>query len=327
MSYVDNMHRALDALLHPGKATKKSMGIVEALKFYYTIMIIPLILGIIISIVLNTSDIGIGVAAVVGILLTFIVFFPLGILVDAGIYHLIIGKLFKLYKGNYAKPVSAFTYAIMPSVLIYWLVGPLTASNGFLGRFSAVTPSIGAAYLFGAILSVIFGIWSIVVMIIALSNQLSISRLKALGTLLLEWFIVGVIAMVLTFIFAATFISTGLVGTGGLSPTLGNTCIGSIGYMCTNLSYSGSHLNFTFGQATGSSWTGVILYAVPYNTSFSTSDGNDAIGNLASGSVTAVSIPVLTSGGSTWVGSIWAVYNVGNTTKENVVATVSATAK
>ena len=326
MTFTDNLRRAFDAMLHPGKATKKSMGIVEALKFYYKVMIIPLILGVIVSLALNTANLVVGVAAVAGILITFIVLFPLGIIVDAGIYHVIMGKLFKIYKSDYSKPVSAFTYAIMPSVLVYWIVGPLVSRNGFLGSLGAAAPVLGAAYMVGAILSIIFSVWSFIVMVIALSNQLRMSRLKAFGSLLLEWLIVGVVAVVLVSILAVAFVAP-VVGGSGLSPTIGNMCIANTGYLCSNLTYSGNHLNFTFGQATGSSWTGVILYAVPYNATFSTSDGNDAIGSLASGSAAAVSIPVLTSGGSTWIGSIWAVYNTGNGTKENIVATVTANAK
>ena len=196
MSIMDNLKSAFDVLLHPGKETKKGMSIGDALKFYYSVMIIPLILGVIVSLALNASNLTVGVISVAGILLSFVVLFPIGILVDAGLYHLVIGRLFKLYKGDYSKPVMAFTYAMMPSVLVYWLVGPLTSKAGFLGGLAGVAPALGATYVVGEVLSIIFGIWSIVIMIIALSNQVAISRLKALGTLLLEWIIIGIILIV-----------------------------------------------------------------------------------------------------------------------------------
>jgi len=318
VSIMDDVKRAFDVMLHPGKATKKGMSIGEALKFYYMVMIIPLILGVIVSLALNTSDIITGVASAAYVIAVLVVGFPIGILVNAGIYHAIIGKLFKMYKGGYPKAVTAFTFGAMPSVLIYWLTGPLGAGAAFLRVFGTVGAITGISYAIDMVLSAIFGVWAVVVLIIALSNQMIMSRLKAFGTWLLMAFIVGVIVGVIVMIFAIAAVST--VGPGYLT----TSCIAGPGYLCANMALSGNHLNFTFGQSTGIDWTGTILYAVPYNTTFSTSDGNDGLGNLATGQTKTVSIPVLNSGSSYWDGTIWAVYNVGNTTKEAQVATVTA---
>ncbi len=195
---MDNFKKAFGVLLHPGKETKRSMGIGDALKFYYSVMIIPMIIGIIFGAVMGVISPGLMAVSIVGVIIYYLIMFPLSILVNAGIYHVIIGKLFKMYKGKYDKVVSAFTYAIMPMVLVYWIILPITGGATALNSGSVLgsAATIGAAFAFGLVLAIIFGIWSFVVMVMGLSNQLNMSRLKAFGTLILEGVIVGIIYIV-----------------------------------------------------------------------------------------------------------------------------------
>ena len=189
---MDTLRGAFGVFLHPKSATSTSMSIGQALKFYYTIMIIPLILGLIVSYLAATfipSALGLALIALIAVY--FIVGFPLGILIDGGIYHIIIGKLFRLYRADYSKVTTALAYSLIPTLFTGWLSLPLLASAG--GPVSGV--SMGASYIVGTVIVAIFSIWAFIVLIFALSNQLRMSKLKAFGTLVLN----GVIVLAVIF--------------------------------------------------------------------------------------------------------------------------------
>ncbi len=213
MSYMETLKEAFDVMLHPGQGTKRQMSIGEALKFYYKVMIIPLIVGIIFSFAMGAIFAGAAVAALSVMILYYIIAFPIGILIDAGIYHIIIGKLFRLYKGSYDRVVNAFTYAIIPAVFVYWIVLGMTGSSIALGAGGhlalGASSAFGAVGIAGLILTLIFGVWSFIIMIVALAGQLNMSRLKAFGTLILEGVIIGIIY---TVIIAATGAGLAAIG-------------------------------------------------------------------------------------------------------------------
>lgn len=199
MGYMDTVRDAFGVFLHPKSATSRSMSIGDSLKFYYKIMIIPLILGVIVSYLLGSAA-GVGLTLAGTIAAYFIILYPLGILVDGGIYHILIGKLFKLYRAGYARVVSAYTYGIIPSIFIAWIAMPLYSAH------AAATPTLSATYVAGIVLLTIFGIWSFIIILFALSNQLQISKLKAFGTLILEGVIVSIIVFAVIFAFGAAFL-------------------------------------------------------------------------------------------------------------------------
>ncbi|MCL5434338.1 MAG: hypothetical protein M1559_01325 [Candidatus Marsarchaeota archaeon] len=204
--FVDSYKKAFGIMLHPGKNARGALSLGDALKFYYTIAIIPLILGVALSLLTNASFLGMfgglsgssafapgaaapgsGLLFAVYLIAFFVVLAPIGLLFDTAMYHIIIKSLLKIYNKPYATAFTAFTYAIIPAVLVYWLM-PL----GVLG--------------FMVIL--LFGIWSFVIEIISLSNLLSISRLMALGSLILDEIIVTVIFyIIIAVIFGALFLT------------------------------------------------------------------------------------------------------------------------
>lgn len=205
MGYTDTLGKALRVFLNPKAATSNSMSVGDSLKFYYKLMPIPLVLGLIVSFLVAkfiAPLAGYGIVAMIAVY--FIIGFPLGILIDGGIYHVIIGKLFKLYRGNYSRITTAFAYSIIPMLFTGWLSLPLIASAG--GHMHAVTISL--AYAAGVVLVAIFSIWSFVTLLFGLSNQLKISKLKAFGTLLLNWLIVLVITFAIVFTFGVAFLGS-----------------------------------------------------------------------------------------------------------------------
>jgi hypothetical protein len=196
VAYIDYLRFWMNVLVHPGKATKRTLGMKAALKLYYSLSIIPIVLGLMVVYAVggfnpfSTSSPGmfglypslLGAPATyrleVGMgymLLFFLVLMPLDILINSGVYHLLMGKLFKFYKKEYAAVFTAALYGALPVLLAYWLY-----PAGFLGL---------------AIIG-IFALWGLIVEIIAFSNQLGMSRFKAFCTFLLYAVIVVVVASV-----------------------------------------------------------------------------------------------------------------------------------
>jgi hypothetical protein len=184
MGFSETLKEAFNAILHPKDGTTQSRSVSGALKFYYMVMIIPLVLGIVLSYLLGGSTLGL--VAVGTIALSLIIMIPLSILISGGIYYVIIGMLFKMFKADYSKVVTAFTYAVIPYLFLIWIITPLTSSLSSLAEI-------------GIGLEIIAIIWSFITLLFALSNQLSISKLKAFGTLLLESIIVGIISFIIVF--------------------------------------------------------------------------------------------------------------------------------
>ncbi|MGC8669695.1 MAG: YIP1 family protein [Candidatus Micrarchaeia archaeon] len=190
-NFFDEYKKAINIMVHPGKNTKEGMSIKESLKFIYTISLIPLVIGLLLTLLLSNSQIaqsplsivlggGIGfVQSTIFLLLIYLVLIPLSVLIDSGFYHLIIKRLFGMYKKTYDYAFTAFTYSIIPLVFIYWTIH---------------IPIVNILLL------ILFGIWSFVIEIFALSNLMGISRLMALGTIILSDVIVAVIIGVVVFV-------------------------------------------------------------------------------------------------------------------------------
>ncbi|MGC8662775.1 MAG: hypothetical protein ACP5RT_03250 [Candidatus Micrarchaeia archaeon] len=197
----DTYGKAIDIMFHPDSSTKKSMRIGEALAFYYTLAIIPLILSIIVTMVIYIpANLFFG-GATKGIMLlimvlTYLVFTPLGLIINSEIYNLIIKGLFKMYNQGYDAVFTAFTYGAIPLILTYWLLR---------------VPFIGMALI------LLSGLWGFIVEIIAISNLLSMSRLKALGTILLNSIVLVIIIYFIIFVIGLSAISLGLISPKSLS--------------------------------------------------------------------------------------------------------------
>ncbi len=165
------LRKAFDVVLSPGRGTNKAMDIRGSLRFYYNIMIIPLILGVLITLLIGgPAAAGLNAVAILVIL-------PLSVLVNSIVYHLLIGRLFGMYTQDYERVFGAFTYGIVPVVLVYWFIG---------------IPIIGA------VIVALASVWGYIVQIIALSNLLRMSRLRAFATTILSAVVVFIIVTLLS---------------------------------------------------------------------------------------------------------------------------------
>ncbi len=188
---ISDFKHAINVMVHPDKETKSYTWKTGrgAIGRYYKVMLIPMILQIIFALILGNfvggifrSVLGTMVgstfttitaytAYVAGfILVTYIILIPLGLVIAAGIMHLI-GRGLKLFKNkSYDATLGAMVYGIMPAIVLSWI--PYISLLGCL--------------------------WSIAVMVIAISNLQKISRAAAFGVWLLTA-VVGAILLLLVF--------------------------------------------------------------------------------------------------------------------------------
>lgn len=178
MIFIDELQQAFKMMLHPDTATKQKKSVVDALAFYYKYSLIPLIAAIIVSLLVGTYAahslstaaglssgmakllhlIGVG-GSIAGIAVLIWVLEPIGFFVNSAIIQFFGKFVFKEFKKGYENTFTALTLASIPVVLTLWL---------------AAIPLIG----FGV--SILFGIWGFVMLIIVLANQQNDSRLKTL---------------------------------------------------------------------------------------------------------------------------------------------------
>lgn len=197
MKKESDLKFAWNLLFNPGVKSKTTRSAIGAIKFYYSVALVPLVLSMVMAYYVGLSkalpfplDILTTAAQPDGHLLGalfpiayLLIGIPLSLVLGSGLYHLVIGKLFKMYKGGYSKPFTAFVYGSIPVVLTYWIaVIPFTR------------PLVSGA----------FGLWGFVIEIIALASQLKMSRLRAFGTILLNMaaaiVIIGIITITLGFL-------------------------------------------------------------------------------------------------------------------------------
>jgi len=294
MIVVDEIKEGFKIMLHPVQATKNARGIKDSLKFYYKLSIVPWVLYII-FLTISLANVGAASALILGIfsaILIFWVFIPVSFFISALIYHAF-GKLFRVFKNGYASTFNATVYGTVPSILFMWLA---------------------AVYIL-SFLSIVFAIWSLVVLIIALSNSQNTTRLRAFVVVIIP------LIIILAVLFAYEF--------GVFSPVSINTssfCLPSNGYYyCSNLTYSSStnKINLTFGQNTGYSFKSWAIAYAPYNATQSATGLPDVefikVSNapLNLGQIIRVSIPVSSAShvntGTQAQGSIWICYSLNST--------------
>ncbi len=196
MSIISDTKKAFDYVRHPN-ATGDSYTVKSALKFYYRAMILPMIAALVITLVISSvvgaafsilgrllgflglgalgMALGIGIGIAVSIMLTimvllsFIVLIPISIIINAAILQFFSKFVFRIWKGDFSKTLAAMMFGTLPIILFLWL---------------AFIPIVG-------FIMVIFSIWSIVVLIMALSRQHNIGIGRAFIGWLIPYVIVG----------------------------------------------------------------------------------------------------------------------------------------
>lgn len=176
MGLIKEWRHAWEAVWHPSAAGKRKLSINGSLKYYYSIAIVGFILYVVLgaisiwngvavhSYLSNMLDVRAGYPALFAYaILFFFVLGPIGLFIDSALYQ-IVGKYFlKEWKGDYSKTFTAVAFASTPAIFLAW--------------FSF------APYINGALL-LLAGIWSLVVLVVTLSEQQKVTRTTAIAGVL-----------------------------------------------------------------------------------------------------------------------------------------------
>ena len=162
--FMETLHWAKAVTLSPSANTGSNLPYNELIKRLAVISLIP---GILLSIISVFGGDFVSLFMTIPIFLLSAIISPI---INAAIIHFV-GKIaFRLMKQDYKRTYNASAYSAIPGFLFGWI------------------PFVG---------SIIGGVWSIVVGIIALSNQQGISRMRALGVFALTFAIVVIVAVIL----------------------------------------------------------------------------------------------------------------------------------
>lgn len=243
MMIVDDIKFAIGVSLAPGQKATTSLGVVGALKLYYKVMLLPMLLSILLQALLNglfllptslgvRGTAGITFVSVAIVFAIYVIINPIILLLYAGVMH-VIGRVLNLFQGGgYGVTFSANVYGALPGLLLSWI--PLVS---FLGA-----------------------LWGIVVLILALSNLQKMSKLASFGVWLAATIILVILLVVPAIILGAIFALGLLNPSTGLS---GQSCIASATYLCQNATLSGNGtVSFYTGQSSGATYYNVQLACV-----------------------------------------------------------------
>jgi hypothetical protein len=199
MILIDQTKEQIGVMLHPSEKIN-GRSISASMAYYYKVAIIPLILTVILSLVFHSNYLssispklaGLGLVLII---ILFVLLVPLGILINAGILH-IIGKLFNVFKGSYADSVAAVTYASCTFTVAYWLT---------------------SIPILGILIVIIFAIWEFIILVIGLAKLHQTSWPMALMIILIPVIILCIITVVLVFFALGLF---GVFSSHSLAPPI-----------------------------------------------------------------------------------------------------------
>ncbi|MCL5404827.1 MAG: hypothetical protein M1125_03250 [Candidatus Marsarchaeota archaeon] len=283
-SFLDYTKSAFYIIMHPGSVSD-TYGVGDALIFYYKASILPAILAAIVGGLLGyafgslafsglaTLSKGIALlhlaapvlalmAAVYGLAYV-LIFIPIGIVINAAVYQFFAKILFKIWKKDISRTLTAIMYSALPIALFFWL---------------SFIPVIGLIVIMA------LAVWEFIILIISLARQQGISGWRAFGGILVSGVVLAIIIFVIDFalLYAAT-------------PTLYSvspTCIQNSGFLCTQTSYSNGVFRAGIGQAITAKMLNARVFYVPNGTSFSSSDPSYYVGTLQSLQLANISIYV-----------------------------------
>ncbi|MEM3205273.1 MAG: hypothetical protein QXV17_00755 [Candidatus Micrarchaeaceae archaeon] len=198
---LENIRRGANSLFCPEKSATGKLSISSSLKIYYPIAVISTIIYIALAFLLHFAGVvpggflgnyygmmgylpGFGAGSILGKAIGFVLFalvlIPIGIFINAAIYHAVGKYLLRAFNGTYEKTFAAAMFGEMPLILFYWLTALPVAGIIFVG---------------------IFSVWGIIVFIIALAAQQKTTRVSSAVVLFATVFIAVILAM----LFAALY--------------------------------------------------------------------------------------------------------------------------
>ncbi len=194
------------AVFHPGKETTVNLDLWGSLKVYYSMAILSIVLAAIAIAVMSALGIysggglnpfgrsiaammpvSIPIVSIVSAIIGIFVAVPIILFIVAIVYQLIGKNFLNAWRGGYEKTFAAVMFSLMPTLLFYWAIS---------------IPVIGIFLAF------IFGIWSFVVLVIALSSQHRIERSKSVIVVLVGEIFSIALVLILMMVFALGIFSS-----------------------------------------------------------------------------------------------------------------------
>ena len=189
---INATKKALNVIMHPN-AVREHKNSVDAIKFYYNAAVIPGIISIILSglvllkfgvansnLLLSklpvhaSSAILFAIGALTGFLYVFILT-PISAMISSVVYQFFAKKLFKIWTKDISRTFTASLYANFLVIFFIWVT---------------LIPQTNIA---ASMADIILIIWSFVMLIILISKQQEISKLRASGGVLLSIVIIALI--------------------------------------------------------------------------------------------------------------------------------------
>lgn len=245
MAFIDQFKLAYKVMFRPNKTTSTYRPIGDMLKFYYNILLIPLIVFIILEVGfyfmgISTFGTPIALVTIVAIVLIgMLVLNLLGFFIRAVIVHLF-GMALGQFKKSFDNTLTGIIYGVVPVTLFIWVLA---------------IPNWGK-YLFA-----LFSLWGLVITIIAIANQQKVSKMAVLGI-----FIAIIIVVVVIAIIVGYFVFSHFTGLGsGLLSLVGGSLMNKHTSQCVSFNASYSCRNVTF--TSDGKMSGVVVQQVKYNVS------------------------------------------------------------
>jgi hypothetical protein len=202
MDIISSIKKAWNIAIHPSKATP--MGIKDALIFYYSFAIIPAIITGILAAVLT----GTGISGAVIEIAAILILAPMVFFVEAALIHLFGKFLFRKFQKPYATTFTTITFASIPAALFSWLI-----------LITSISVPVSTA------VSIIFDIWAVIILTIAIMKLQKTSGLFAV----LSWLVPLIIILIIVTVIIAALLSIVATLPGGLGAlqngTLNSTLI------------------------------------------------------------------------------------------------------
>ncbi|MCL4382082.1 YIP1 family protein [Candidatus Marsarchaeota archaeon] len=192
-------------LFSPGKESSRKIDLVSAMKMYYSVAAFGFVVAVLVSVLVHYYGGGLGIFhsslynlssilpgipylhAVLYIIMMAVLFFlliPIGLFINAAIYHAV-GKFFlKAWNGGYEKTFVAVVFGEMPALFLFWLM-----LLPFVKLFAVA----------------LICVWEFVILTIALASQHKVDRVKSFAALLATLFIIVAIALLVIGVTVGSF--------------------------------------------------------------------------------------------------------------------------
>ncbi|MGC8568323.1 MAG: Yip1 family protein [Candidatus Micrarchaeia archaeon] len=245
MKLADDYKDAFELSMH-FNAKGKALELSDAIKFYYKIAVLPLIIAIALFALLSLSHVLNKYQSLEGItVIALYIALPAVLIFTAAVYQLFAKKLFHIWKNNYKNTLSAVFYGMIPFILFGW---------------TFILPVVSVIFM------ILIGIWDFVLLVIAMAKMQNITLAKSFLGIFISQIILSIIVGALMFGLKLTGFESGLIQNPSTrtivinmtnGPAISNiqvNCIPQPGYECQHALFNQGMIYANVSQKISSDW-------------------------------------------------------------------------